>query len=165
MAAKCAHIDCTKYNWKDFVVDHPEIKCNRVSFQRIKALQLRNPETIPPEPRSINRQNNSSVQNNSADDKNPFNSQEKENTTKLPNSGIIPEDVVQNLIDSSIKSLQKHIPTQWQAAARTLEALVPEQYAKRSVEPVSKQGTVGIRLVITDDPDGKKTVTIEGAVK
>ena len=188
--AKVAHIDCTQYTWTTFQKEHPEIDCNRVTFQKHKAMQLRNPELIPSTARSINISDNkypaNQIENGdtttNGECKNLSPLEQKSNTTenrqilpisgKLPVKSDVPDDLAYRISDSerrdliglAVNSLRKHIPTQWQAAATTLERLVPQQFAKRVVQDDAGR-TMGIRLVITDDPNGNRITTIEGAVK
>ncbi len=149
--------DVTAITYPEFLKQHPDFPHKRWTFQRYKRQQLQN---------NISEKNARSIirkQDNNAQDRQNPNNQD----TQKPTSPIdLSLEDRKLLVCMAVESLKKHIPTQWQAAATTLERLIPSQFAKRDA-PAGLQQAIGIKITIgarehTTDSTQAVNVQVDG---
>lgn len=164
MAYDFDNIDFTVYkNHLDFIAHNPKFHAmNKITFWRHKKKQLQkitqNCST------QLKDKYNKSLPIIKADENqsnllteliNELKGLEQKTEGDKLHSLLTPK-IHQILSKLSIVSIASYIPTQWQAAFRYLESADPEHFAKREAQgPL--QTAIGIKLVISDDPDGTRT--------
>jgi hypothetical protein len=134
-------------NFQEYLNSNPPIKISSATFTRAKSKQIKfkvNNQLLQFPTDARNTQRSILVDK---DSKQLLSEEDLKTIEALDEKDNLKPEIRRNLINKAIRSLDLHIPTQWQAAMTALERLLPQHFAKRDGNtPLTN--AIGIRITI-----------------